>query len=110
MSGHVFVVLPWINVFAASEVEGAQRVAELEHIVNSLPWAGYGDAELLRWEGSEVGNVEWTPPDTVEAATNRMRPHLGRSWLRSAEAYGPPPRPCFVVRRYEPNPEALARP
>lgn len=105
----VFVALPWINVFARDEVEGAQRMALLAHIINALPWADYADAELLRWDGPEEGAVEWSPPDTVEAATDRFRPYLGLTWLRSATAYGPAPHPYFVVRRYEPNPEALRR-
>lgn len=105
----VFVALPWINVFAPDEVMGAQRMAELEHIVNGLPWAEYGDPELYCYD-DEGEQAPWTPPDTVEEATDRFRPYLGRSWLRSATAYGPSPRPFFVVRRYEPNPDAAEPP
>jgi hypothetical protein len=102
----VFIVLPWINVHAADDMEGAQRVALLERVVGQFKWADYGDAELYRYRGPYENDDPWVPPDTVEEATDRLHPYLGRSWLRQARAYGPAPRPFFVVRSYEPNPEA----
>lgn len=107
-AGEVFVALPWINVHAANENEGAQRVALLESLVNGIPWADYSSDELLRHRFEAGDHEEWSPPDTsVEAASERFAPYLGKTWLRQARAYGPAPRPFFIVRSYEPNPEAL---